>query len=119
MKLERSRWEIILDILKVTREEGKVKKTRIMHRANLDWRNFKRYFEFLQANGFITNCNPDTECYELTEKGKNLLQRLKELAEMVDPTPRIPNQFHGPAKICPAVIQGTAVELNLRKIVGI
>ncbi len=119
MKQERSRWEIILDILKVTREEGKVKKTRIMHRANLDWRNFKRYFEFLQANGFIMNCNPDTECYELTEKGKNLLQRLKELSELVDPTPRISNQFQSPTKICPEIMQGGTVELNLRKTVGV
>ncbi len=118
MKQERSRWEIILDILKVAREEGKVKKTRIMHKANLDWRNFKRYFDFLQADGFIAKCNPDSSCYELTEKGKNLLQRLKELADLIDVTPQISNQFQYPTKIYPPVVQEPAVELNLKKTVG-
>lgn len=113
MKKDRSRWEIILDILKVTREEGKVKKTRIMHRANLDWRNFKRYFDFLQADGFIKNCNPDSDRYELTENGKNLLQKLKEVTELVDAAPRIPNQFQYPARIHPAISQEAAVELSL------
>jgi predicted transcriptional regulator len=83
MKKERSRWEIILDILKVTNEEKRVK-TRIMNKANMDWRNFKRYFDFLQANGFITECTPDPNCYELTEKGKKLLQKLKEVDEVLE-----------------------------------
>ncbi|VVB97366.1 Winged helix-turn-helix [uncultured archaeon] len=113
MKKERSRWEIILDILKVTKQEGKIKKTRIMHRANLDWRNFKRYFDFLIADGFITNCNPDLDSYELTENGKNLLQRLKEVTELVDAEPRIPNQFKVPARIYPAISHEVAVELSL------
>ena len=105
MKKDRSRWEIILDILKVTKEEGKVKKTRIMHKANLDWRNFQRYYDYLQADGFITKCNPDPDYYELTEKGKNLLQKLKEVAELTDVTPRISNQIHYPATIYPAIGQ--------------
>jgi predicted transcriptional regulator len=105
MKKERSRYEIILDILKVTKEEGKEKKTRIMHWANLDWRNFKRYFDFLQAEGFITKCNPDSEFYELTNKGKNLLQKLKEISELVDAEPRIPNRFNYHTNIYPAISQ--------------
>jgi len=104
MKKERNRWEIILDILKVTKEEKKVKKTRIMQRANLDWRNFKKYFNYLQADGFITKCYPDPDCYELTEKGKNLLQKLKEVAELIDVTPRISKQFQYP-KIYPVISQ--------------
>jgi predicted transcriptional regulator len=101
MKKERNRWEIILDILRVTKEDGNMKKTRIMQRANLDWRNFKKYFDYLQADGFITKCNHDPDCYELTEKGKNLLQKLKEVAEITDVTPRISNQFEYPTKIYP------------------
>ncbi len=113
MKKDRSRWEIILDILKVTKEEGKVKKTRIMHRANLDWRNFKRYFDFLQADGFIKNCNSDPDSYELTENGKNLLLRLKEVTELVDAAPRFPNQIQSPVRIYPAIRQEAAIELSL------
>ena len=112
MKKDRSRWEIILDILKVTKEEGKVKKTRIMHSANLDWRNFKRYFDYLQADGFIKSGHPDPDQYELTEAGKNLLQRLKDVTELVDAEPRFPNQFQSTARIYPAVRQEVAVELS-------
>lgn len=78
MKKERSRWEIISDILKVTREEKKAKKTRIMRRANLDWINFQRYLDFLIEKGFIAKCNTDSEYYEITENGRNLSERLKE-----------------------------------------
>jgi predicted transcriptional regulator len=83
MKKERSRWEIILDILKVTKEE-KIVKNRIMNKANLDWTIFKNYFDFLQAEGFITKCNPDPDYYELTEKGKNFFQKLKEVGEVLE-----------------------------------
>jgi len=82
LKKDRSRWEIILDILKVTQEEEKAKKTRIMQRAYLDWRNFNRYFDFLLQEGFIAKCNPE-ECYVLAEKGGILLPRLMEVGEML------------------------------------
>jgi predicted transcriptional regulator len=84
MKRERSKWEVILDILKVIQEEEKVKKTRIMQRAYLDWRNFQRYFDFLLAEGFIAKCNPIPEYYEITENGRNLSEKLKGVAEMLD-----------------------------------
>ncbi|MCX9013009.1 MAG: hypothetical protein OIN66_18055 [Candidatus Methanoperedens sp.] len=82
MKKGRSRWEIILDMLKAIQEENKAKKTRIMQRAYLDWRNFEKYLDFLLVEGFISKCNPDS-CYELTVKGKEMLRRLKEVDEML------------------------------------
>ncbi len=84
MKRGRSKWEIISDVLQVTHEEGKVKKTRIMQKAYLDWRNFQRYFDFLLTEGFISRCNPDPGYYEITEKGKNLLKRLKSVTGIFD-----------------------------------
>ncbi len=82
----RSRWEILLDLLKVVAEkEGRAKKTRIMQNAYLDWRNFQRHFSFLQEHGFVGN-NSDPEegtRYYLTERGKDLLQRLKEVEQML------------------------------------
>ncbi len=71
-----------MDMLKAINEENKARKTRIMQRAYLDWRNFERYLDFLLAEGFITKCEPDT-CYELTIKGKEMLRRLKEVDEML------------------------------------
>lgn len=82
---QRSRWDIIEDMLKVISEEGKAKKTRIMQRSNLDWRSFKRYFDFLVERGFVGNGGKPGErkAYTLTEKGKDLLMKLQEVKEML------------------------------------
>jgi predicted transcriptional regulator len=82
----RSRWEIFLDILKVIAESGKrAKKTRIMQNAYLDWRNFQRHFNFLLGKGFVGNHDDEEEgkFYYLTDKGRDLLQRLSEVEEIL------------------------------------
>jgi len=82
----RSRWEIILDILKVTSEgEGRAKKTRIMQYAYLDWRNFQRHFGVLQENEFIADHKDPKEgtSYYLTEKGIDLMGRLNAVQKML------------------------------------
>ncbi len=76
MRKERNKWEIIIDVLEVIQTDGKAKKTRIMHKAVLDWRNFRRHFNFLLEEGFIAKCNPDNGYYRLTEEGENLLKKL-------------------------------------------
>ncbi len=85
MRKERSRWEIIEDILIVLMSEEKSKKTRIMQRAYLDWKNFQRYFDFLLEEGFMVKCNNlgDEGYYELTDRGKELLIRLKNVREIL------------------------------------
>ena len=83
VRKERSKWEIIEDMLKVLVEEKKSKKTRIMQRACLDWRNFQRYFGFLLEGGFIAKSNPEMGSYELTQKGNELLKRLKYVDEIL------------------------------------
>lgn len=84
VRKERSRWEIIADILNVIVIEKNCKKTRIMQKACLDWRNFQRYFDFLLGGEFIAKCNkPDAGSYEITEKGRELLKRLKEVDEIL------------------------------------
>jgi len=82
LRKDRSRWEIVQDLLKVTQEENKAKKTRIMQRANLDWRNFQRYFGFLLEEGLIENC--DSNCYELTKRGEELIRRLGQVDEILN-----------------------------------
>ncbi len=84
MRKERSRWEIIEDMLKVLLEEKKMKKTRIMQRACLNWRDLQKYFDFLLEESFITECtNPGKGNYEITEKGRELLKRLKNVEEIL------------------------------------
>ncbi len=82
MVKKRSRWELIYDVLKVTLEERSAKKTRIMQRAYLDWRNFQKYFQLLLEKGFIAKCNNPEDSYEITEKGMELLERLKNVDEI-------------------------------------
>ncbi|CAG0994276.1 MAG: hypothetical protein OIN86_00820 [Candidatus Methanoperedens sp.] len=82
LRKDRSRWEIVQDLLKVTKEEKKVKKTRIMQGAYLDWRNFQRYFVFLLEEGLIENC--DSNCYEITKRGEELIRRLDQVDEILN-----------------------------------
>ena len=84
MGKERSRWEIILDILYAVQKEKEIKKTRLMQKAHLDWRNFKKYFEYLIEENFIRESNPDQKSYSLTENGVELLNRLKKVNELLN-----------------------------------
>ncbi len=80
----RSRFEMIENILKILTEEKSVKKTRIMQRAYLNWKGLQRYFDFLVEENFIAKCNnPEAGSYVVTEKGKELLKRLKEVEELL------------------------------------
>ncbi|KAF5422825.1 MAG: putative transcriptional regulator [Candidatus Methanocomedens sp.] len=81
---DRSRWEIILDILHVVKKEKKIKKTRLMQKAYLDWRNFKKYFDYLLEENFISESNPDSGSFSLTENGVELLDRLKKVNELLN-----------------------------------
>jgi len=86
-KIIRSRWEIILDISRAISEEGgMVKKTHIMQKAYLDWRNFQKHFTFLLEQGFVGEReDPEGEgkVYYLTEEGKNLLKSLREVEQVL------------------------------------
>jgi len=84
MRKERSRWEIIEDMLKVLTEEKAMKKTRIMQRACLNWRDLQKYFDFLVEENFIAESNnPGAGNYGITEKGRELLKRLKNVKEIL------------------------------------
>ncbi len=81
---DRSRWEIIEDMLKVLTEEKAMKKTRIMQRACLNWRGIQKYFDFLvEENLIVESNNPGTGSYAITEKGRDLLKRLKNVKEIL------------------------------------
>jgi predicted transcriptional regulator len=85
----RSKWEITLDILRaILEEEGVAKKTHIMQKAYLDWRNFQKHFNFLLEQGFIAEREEEPESkrkeYYLTEEGINLLKGLSEVEEALE-----------------------------------
>lgn len=73
----RSRWEIIREILKIIQVEKDAKKTRIMHKAYIDWKNFNKHLEFLMNENFIDRTDEDK--YILTSEGKELLKKLDDI----------------------------------------
>jgi len=77
--MKRSRFEIIYDILSCL-ERGSSTKTRLMYAANLDWRNFSRYASYLEEEGLIAY---NGGCYTITEKGRTLLNKLRESLELL------------------------------------
>jgi predicted transcriptional regulator len=82
---DRNRLKIIQDILQAALDEKMSKKTRIMQRAHLDWRSFKRYHGYLMEEGLLAHCNPEIECYLVTDKGKDILYKLKEVDGILKP----------------------------------
>ncbi len=79
---KRSSWELIYEILKAT-HEGRFTKSRIMHKACLDWRNFSKYFDLMIDEGFIARCDSSPDSYANTERGEKLLNQLKKVYETV------------------------------------
>jgi predicted transcriptional regulator len=84
MKKDRSRWEIIEDMLTVLTEEKSAKKTRIMQRACLNWKDLHRYLGYLLEENFMAEGNnPGTGNYAITGKGEELLKRLRSVKEIL------------------------------------
>ena len=80
--MQRSKWELISDILGVISDEGlRAKKTRILKKAYLDWWSFEKYFAKLLEWGFIEEIEDPSvgTIYGLTERGKDLQARLKDV----------------------------------------
>lgn len=78
----RSRWRIILDILRCGLGGG-VKKTHIMYRANLNYVSFNRYFRVLFEEGYVVEAgDPDGGVlYRTSEKGRILVKKLNEVED--------------------------------------
>ncbi len=70
----RSKLDIIADILTVATR--KPKKTQIMYQANLSFHVLQKYLAEISGASLI--CFEDeTQCYSLTEKGKEFLENYK------------------------------------------
>ncbi len=78
IKNERGRWDIILEMLKATQMENDPENRHSLHEEFINLKNFDKYFEFLQSEGFIAEFNPGNNYY-LTKKGKDLLEGLNKI----------------------------------------
>ena len=75
----RGRLQIIADILSVVSDNDGARKTRIMYRANLSYKLLMRYLGEVLDAGLVRF--RDDDCYELTGKGKEFLDRFGEYSE--------------------------------------
>ena len=97
MKRRRSRLEVYLDVM-WTIKNGTRKPTRIMYGANLSWKPLQRVLDNLIKQELISDKVPfdlrdkrTSVCYELTQKGENVLQyfnKAKDLLEL-ETTPEL------------------------------
>ncbi|AWR95102.1 winged helix-turn-helix domain-containing protein [Acidianus brierleyi] len=78
MKSKRDQIDIIVDMLEVI-DEGMGSKSGIMKNANLSNTITEKYINILKNKGLIDYVDGR---YVVTEKGKNILQRLRKLREL-------------------------------------
>jgi len=81
VKHRRSSIEIIADILRY----GEAGKTEIMYGVNMSYSQVNRYLNFLLKQEFLHKAITDDEhaIYRITQKGRNLLQDVETVLEML------------------------------------
>ncbi|MGD8546067.1 MAG: winged helix-turn-helix domain-containing protein [Candidatus Bathyarchaeota archaeon] len=83
----RGRFDIIADILEASAEE-EVRKTHIMYRCNLSFKQLTSYLGFLLEKGLlhnvIENKESNSDSFEITDKGKRFLKAYKGLANITN-----------------------------------
>ncbi len=82
--MKRSRHTIISQVLNIC--IGGASKTKIVYQANLNFRTVNPYIELLTKNGLINIKNGSTVIYETTEKGKSLLDSIRQVQNELSKT---------------------------------
>jgi len=81
--VRRTRFDIIIDILKVSLEGAN--KTKIVYGANLNFKLAQEYIDFMiEAKLLEQEDHKNSKVYNATEKGIELLTKFKELTEAVN-----------------------------------
>lgn len=75
--------KIMVEILNIAFNE--TKKTEIVYKANLNFRQAQKYLDFLISKGLIATrvCLHGKSNYQTTQKGKTFAKRYSEIAELV------------------------------------
>ena len=85
LKMRRSKPETCLDILETLANQGPLKITHVMQKANVNCNTLKRYFDFLIDQGAIEErcIDRDKIVYAITERGLQLTRYFNELNQMI------------------------------------
>ncbi len=74
--IRRSKLEVFMDIMKVVAEEGEMRRTRIMYKANLAWKVLKDALDSMEKRGILSyQDTPSGVFVRLTPNGKEILDR--------------------------------------------
>lgn len=77
----RGRLDIIADILEASRR--KVRKTHLMYRCNLSFKQVELYLNFLLERKLLHNADGDSSAFEITDKGERFLEAYKGLLGLI------------------------------------
>ncbi len=81
--IRRSKLEVFGDIMKVVADEGEIRRTRIMYRANLAWKVLKAALDVMESKGVIkTEDKPSGVFVSLTQEGYGALRRFNEVESL-------------------------------------
>jgi len=100
--MRRSKMETYIDILKVMAQNGPLKLTHIMYKANVNCRVLKQNLDFLIQQNLIEQQitvkkrNKIKISYAVTEKGRNVIKYFNEVNKAL----RITTERNIPALIC-------------------
>jgi len=79
--MNRSKSDIMLEVLNVCR--NKVSKTRIVYKANLNFKLATPYIDFLSEKGLLTISEGPRTFYETTPQGLEAIKTLKQLSNFL------------------------------------
>jgi predicted transcriptional regulator len=80
MNGRRSKTHVLVDILKVVRDNGKARPTHILYKANLSHKLMKQHLEMLMANEFIEQKDEHGKVYyKITKRGLTFIEEFKKI----------------------------------------
>lgn len=86
MNPRRTKMQIYIDILKsIRKENGRMRKTHIVYKANLTHSRLKEYLDFLISKEFIEEKTIENNSFfVITEKGLKFLKNIDKLRKISD-----------------------------------
>jgi predicted transcriptional regulator len=85
--IRRSKLEVFVDIMRVVSEEGEIRRTRVMYRANLAWKVLKAALDTLEAKGILKSEQRPTGVFvSLTDDGYKVLRRFDDFESVFAPS---------------------------------
>jgi len=82
---KRERLEVIKDILKIIKDNNKIKSTPLLRQSNLSSSRFQEYFKELLEKQFVKQTNYDKDKFiSLTDKGYKFLEKYKTILGFIE-----------------------------------